>query len=884
MRKTAASRMSSRGGLVWRVLERRLGRYLPPDRITPILGDLSADYEECARRRGHLRARIWLLGEALSLVAAYRRHAPKKRGLMDKLRSDLMHAWRTMRARPTAAVGTIAVLALGIGLVSAMFALADPYVTRPLPWPDADRLVTLSVRTRATTDVPTIEGLRARTDLFASLAATGSTETVNASGPDAAITLRLQPVSRDYFDVLRTAMPPVVEWRRHADSTETPVLLTAGASRRLRASGVPGAALRLADDTGAATGRGYRVRDVLAPSFLFPSSSQIWDGFVPLPDGAALVEIDRTPAGFAVSRVALSPIARLQPGVTLEQVEAALRTAPPEDSPVMPSRGQVVMAHGVQASMTARLRPLATAALGAGVLVLLVCAANVANLLMARGAFRRRELATREALGASGLDLGRLVLVEVGLLAALGVAGGLAVADAVLRATAGLIPAQYVMLGTPEISSRVIGLACLAGVVIVGAGLLPALAAWRMSAAALVNQMSTGEPRRVRVARFAMTAVQTAVAVVLLVGAMLMARSYVNLLTQDPGYAGDLFAVGVQRRGEPGGSWRAEVDTTVDRLRRIPGVASAAAVKGTLVENIGMGFAAPAVYVDGQRVRGLIKSVGTGFFQTTGTSLLEGRLLTPADENRSAVVSDSMAKICCADGTAIGRRVSWTELSTERSVERSVEIVGVVKDVFDVALDRLPTPAAFIPFGDRDQSAVWTTYVVRVNRATPSLAAAVERDIHAVNPRVTIADGGLMRDRLMRSIQDRSFATLIVTFFGLAAIGVSAAGLVGVVGFVVARRTRELAIRMAIGAGTADVLWLVTREAATASAVGAVLGLITGGWVSRTMESFLYGVSPADPGAMALAAVALVAIVAVAAWVPARRAVRLSPSLALRVE
>lgn len=881
MRKNAASRMSTRDGLVWRVLERRLGRYLPPDRITPILGDLSADYEECARRRGHLRARIWLLGEALSLVAAYRRHAPKKRGLMDKLRSDLMHAWRTMRARPTAAVGTIAVLALGIGLVSAMFALADPYVTRPLPWPDADRLVTLSVRTRATTDVPTIEGLRARTDLFASLAAVGNSETVHVTGTDGTMTLRLLPVSRDYFEVLRTAVPPVVDWRRHAESTETPVLLTTAASRRLRASALPGATLRLADDTGAATGRGYRVRDVLPPSFLFPSGSQIWDGFAPLPDGAALVEIERTPAGFAVARVALSPIARLQPGVTLEQVEAALRTAPPEESPVMPSRGQVVMAHSVQASMTARLRPLATAALGAGVLVLLVCAANVANLLMARGAFRRRELATREALGASGLDLGRLVLVEVGLLAALGVAGGLAVADAVLRATAGLIPAQYVMLGMPEISIRVIGLACLAGAVIVGAGLLPALAAWRMNAAALINQMSTGEPRRIRVARFSMTAVQTAVAVVLLVAAMLMARSYVNLLTQDPGYAGDLFAVGVaQYQGRPAGTWRSEVDTTIERLRRIPGVTAAAAMKGTLVENIGRGFAAPAIFVDGQRVSGLVKSVGVGFFQTTGTRLIDGRLLTPADENRSAVVSESFARACCPDRSPLGRRVSWTE----RSVERSVEIVGVVKNVFDVALDRLPTPAAFVSFGDRDQDSAWTTYVLQVDRPASSLAAAVEREIHAVNPRVTIADGGLMRDRLMRSIQDRSFATLIVTFFGLAAIGVSAAGLVGVVGFVVARRTREIAIRMAIGAGKADVLWLVTREAATASGVGAILGLVTGGWVSRTMESFLYGVSPADPWAMALAAVALVAIVSLAAWVPARRAVRLSPSQALRVE
>jgi ABC-type antimicrobial peptide transport system permease subunit len=141
-----------------------------------------------------------------------------------------------------------------------------------------------------------------------------------------------------------------------------------------------------------------------------------------------------------------------------------------------------------------------------------------------------------------------------------------------------------------------------------------------------------------------------------------------------------------------------------------------------------------------------------------------------------------------------------------------------------------------------------------------------------------------MRDRLMRSIRDRSFATLIVAFFGIAAIGVSAAGLVGVVGFVVARRTREIAIRMAVGARRSDVRRLVTREAALASGAGAVVGFVAGGWLSRTMESFLFGIRPADPISMVLAAVALVAIVGGAAWVPARRAMRLSPVEALRVE
>lgn len=868
-------------GAGWRWLERRLGRHLPPDRVAPILGDLAADHARLVARRGRLGAGVWLTGEALSLVMTYRRQPPGRRGPVDRIRTDVRHAWRAMRVRPAASLGTTTVLAFGIGLVSAMFALADPYVTRPLPFVDADRLVTVSVGTRETTDAPTVEGYRVRTDLFAGVAAFGSTETVTVAGRGAAVTLRLLPVSTVYFEVLGAAIPPLPEWRRLAESGETPVLLTHDASRRLGDAGRPGATIRVTGDT-AALARGFRVGPTLPASFLFPSSSQSADGFMPLPDRAALVEVTRTPGGLTVAHVALQLLARLQPGVTIAQVEGALTTAPPGDMPIRPSRGVGVRAYGVAESMTGRLRPLGLAALGAGLLVLVVCAANVANLQLARGAYRRRELATREALGATAGDLGRLVMTEIGLLTLAGVAGGLGVTAAVLALTAGLTPPRYMPLGAPSVSLRVIGFAGLAGVVVMCAGLLPAAAAWRVRASALFNETSTAEPRRVRAARFAMTAAQTTVAVVLLVGAMLMTRSYVNLLAQDPGYVRDLYAVGVaSRQSQPPGAWRPEAEATVERLRRLPGVSAAAVMKGTLVENIGFGFAAPAVYVDGQRVRGgLVKSVGTAFFQTAGTRLHEGRLLQPADEGQAAVVSASFARACCEGRSAIGRQVTWTE----RSVDRSARIVGVVNDVFDTALDRTPTPSAFVPISDRDLSASWTTYVVRSAGADPALATAIEREIHAVNPRVAVADGGIMRDRLMRSIQDRSFATLMVTFFGAAAIGVSAAGLVGVVGFVVARRTREIAIRMAIGAGRADVRRLVTREAARASAAGAGIGLLLGAWLSRTMESFLYGIAPADPWSLVLAAGLLVLVVALAAWVPARRAIRLSPSEALRIE
>jgi ABC-type antimicrobial peptide transport system permease subunit len=216
--------------------------------------------------------------------------------------------------------------------------------------------------------------------------------------------------------------------------------------------------------------------------------------------------------------------------------------------------------------------------------------------------------------------------------------------------------------------------------------------------------------------------------------------------------------------------------------------------------------------------------------------------------------------------------------------DQPVPIVGVVKDVLYYALDNTPPPTVFVPIDDSIGDVYSVTYVLQVNGSSAALAAAIDTAVHAESPQAVIADASLMRDRLMRSIRDRSFATLIVCFFAIAAIGVSAAGIVGVVGSVVARRTREIAIRVALGADRTDVRWLVTAEAALASAIGAVAGFTVAAWLSKTLSSLLFGVSPSDPMAMALAAGLLVGFVAAAAWWPARRAVRLSPTEALRIE
>jgi predicted permease len=864
---------------LWPVVERLVGRHVLPAHLAPVLGDLLEEYEDQARRHGRLRAELWLAGESLSLAAAYRRRyarAARSRSLMDKLRLDLVHGWRAARTRPTAALATVAVLALGIGLVSAMFALADPYLLRPLPYRQPDALVRLTLRTRTAEAVPTLSAWRARRDLFDDVAADGVTSMPLVSAPAGEMALRLHAVSANFFDLLGVPVHVPSDWRPAAPPAETPVLLTADAARRLFGGAfVPmtGALLTRADgETGA-----YRVAGVLPESFLDPNgrSATSAGGYVPLADGP-IANVRTTPNGGYSYASVMSPLARLRAGVTPAIAQAALSTGDVPARGFMPTSGAVVVATPIASLLTERVRPLATGALGAGVLILIVCATNVANLLLTRGASRTREIAAREALGASGLDIVRLVFVELALLTSAGVAAGLVVAKTALAAAALVIPAQYTSLGAPTVTWRVVIAAGAAGALVMAAGLAPAWAAWRVTPLALVNPTSAIETRGLRALRFLMTAAGTAVAIVLVAGAALFGRSYVNLLAQDPGYDGDTLAVSAVYHGAPDALAPA-IEATIARLGVLPGVTHAAASPGALVDGLHAMSAGRPLLLDGRPVPGGPRQVSDDFFEATGARLVAGRLPSPADAGRAIAVSQAFAEACCNGRSPVGHTIA--------AGTGTFAIAGVVKDLYTTAFDEPPGPTVYVPLGTPGTPLFrWVNFVVRASDPSPALAALLEREIRTAAPGVAIQGSDTLRARLMQSVNDRSFATLLVVFFAVAAAGVAAAGILGVVGFVAARRTREIAIRMAIGATARDVRRLVTRDAAAAAGVGAVLGLVGAAWLSKAVTSWLYGIRPADPLSLVLAALVMTAVVVAAAWLPARRATRLAPTIALRAE
>jgi len=781
------------------------------------------------------------------------------------LRSDLLNVVRIISIRPTATVATAVVIGLGIGLVSAMFALADPFLFRPLPYLRPGELVNIRISVNPGVKpgiIPTLADWQARRDLFTDVAAYTVNQPTRLTVPNGSIALQTASVSSSFFPTLGLTLTVPSEWDHVTGVSDTPLVVTSAAPPKIRddEQGFDRALPRQEGGTMWIAGR-------VPSSFVFPGTGNVTaiGGLIPLAN-QPLVEVQEF-AGRVTSSRTLSVLARLRPGITPPTVAAALSSQAADGS------GILVAAESLALQMTQRLRSFAFGALAAGALILIVCAANVGNLLVARVVFRTREFATRQALGASAWDVSRLIFIEVGLLAIAGVVLGLTLTAWTLATCDVLLPREFAALGEPSLTNRVIGFACLAGGAVMTAGLLPAWVAWRATPVALFTQMARADTKSVRALRFSLATIQSAVAVILLVGATLLGRSYVNLLQQDPGFTSNSFVVSVSYPSNVvGAPLQAHIDNTMQQFHRLPGVRVAAASIGSMIDDLRVGG---LVRFNGTPAVVARKAITLSYFDAVGSRLIAGRSFTERDGPSTAcIVNESFARNYNAGVSPVGRAVAVGE--------RLVEIVGVVRDTYDIALDERPTPMMFVRLQNPSVSVPITYVLSGMTETLPS--ATIERTVAAVHSEAIVVDGSTVRERLMRSVRDRSFATLMLGLFSLAAIGVSVAGLMGIVMYTVARRTREIAIRVAIGAGTPAIRYLVVRDALVAAASGAVLGLTASVWLSRALDSLLYGIRPADPLSIAIAATTVIGIVGVAAWLPARHAVRLSPTAALWID
>ncbi|HSM61131.1 MAG TPA: ADOP family duplicated permease [Longimicrobiales bacterium] len=533
-------------------------------------------------------------------------------------------------------------------------------------------------------------------------------------------------------------------------------------------------------------------------------------------------------------------------------------------------------------------RPVLLAFLGAAGLLLLIVCANVANLLLARGLGRRRDMAVRAALGADRSRLVGGMLGESLLLTAGATALALGLAGASTRLLLALAPPEIPRLDEVALDTRVLAFA--AGLCVAATALFAVLPALRVTAMDLGTTLKDGarggEGRGAMRLRSGLVIAELALSVVLLSSAGLLTRSFARYLAWDPGFDRDhLLSVSAfanyskyASRAELFAMWR-EAEQAVAAVPGVEAVATASA--GPL---FGGGDGATPFLAEGSAEGGALPSaawfdVGPAFFATLGVPVLAGRELTEADGldvGRVAVVNEAFARAAWRDGEAVGRTVRLPEL------DLLVEVVGVVADVTPLTPGEAAAPQIY--WSNRQLGRPATFFVVRASGDPASLSGAVTEAVLRVDPDLSLGSTRTLASQERRALVRPRFQLLVLAAFALAALALSAVGVYAVVAYAVARRVREMGIRMALGAGASDVVTLVLRSSLGLTALGIGVGLMAAGLVGRALRGMVPGVSPTDPLALGGAAAVLLVAAAVAALVPARRATRADPRRAMRAE
>jgi putative ABC transport system permease protein len=588
-------------------------------------------------------------------------------------------------------------------------------------------------------------------------------------------------------------------------------------------------------------------------------------------------------------------IARLRDGVTLEQAAAEMRglmdglarEAPQRDS------GWSATLVPVHEQMVDAIRPAIRIVIGAAALLLLLACVNVSNLMLVRGSVRAPELGVRAALGAGRGRIARLLLGESLLLGVLGGALGLGLAalfhDALIRFVAEHLPVPRLDRAALDLQAVLFAfaLSLLCGVL---CGFVPAMVASRDVNDALRQGGRHGASRGARRWLSRLVMAEVAIAMVLLSCAGLLIRSFVRLQAIDPGFRAE--GVLTARVQVPDDSYpdaehsSAFYTAALERIAAVPGVRDAAAVSYLPLSGPGIGTsfhrADAPLPQPGQAPTGEVRPVTPGWFRTMGIPRISGRDFTAADAPGSApvaIVSETLVRREFAGQDPIGRRLH-VSVATAEGVE--AEIVGVVGDIRIASLDGEIRPAIYLP---HTQLAVGVmTFVTRSDRDPHTLVPEVTAAVHAVDPSLPLAEVRSMREVVDRTLaRPRVIATLLAAFSG-AALLLAAVGVYGVMAYSVSRRTREIGVRMAVGATPAAVLWLVLRDGSLLVGGGIAAGLVLTAAVTRLLREFLYDVGAFDPATFATTALLLAAIGMLASLLPARRGTRIDPTEALRVD
>jgi putative ABC transport system permease protein len=800
--------------------------------------------------------------------------------MLGTLWQDVRYGLRMLAKKPGFTAVAIITLSLGIGANTAIFSVINAVLLRPLPYPEPERLVTM----RSNQSLPDLLDVQVQSQSFEGVGGiviqaldfTGGSEPVQT---DAGL------VNADLFKVLGARL---VAGRTIAPEEDRPggerVVVLGHAFWQRHFGGradVIGKTIPL-------SGNNYTVIGVAADDFVLPREKP--ELFVSL-RVANLLAAEHRGVHF------LRTYWRLKPNVTLAQAQSEMEAIDRRLAQQYPAEDkerhtQLVRLHE---RVVGETRPSLLILFGAVGLVLLIACANFANLLLARAASRQQEIVIRAALGARRMRLIRQMLTESVLLALLGGAVGLMFALWSIDLLVALKPENLPRLSGIGIDWRVLlftlAVSILTGIIF---GLVPAVNASRLDVNEALKEggrSSTAGAARQRFSQLLVVS-EMALALILLVGAGLLIRGFWRLRAVEPGFKTDNLLT--MRLELPEARYREIPKQTqyrrqvLDALNSLPGAQAAMVSEIPLADDAlfhNFVIEGRAPIAPGDEPELYSRSVGGDYFRTMGIPLVQGRDFTAQDREDAplvGVINSSMARQYFLNENPLGARIRWARQEGE---PKWITIIGVVGDVRHFGLDQPEEPAIYTPYAQSmNVWKRWMYVVVRSRVESASLASSVKNQIWAVDNQIPVTKIRTMTEVMAESVAKRRFNMLLLAVFASVALVLAAVGIYGVISYSVTHRTHEIGIRIALGAAERDVLKLILGQGLLLAVMGAGIGVAGAFALTRLMSSLLFGVSATDPATFTAVALLLIAVALVATYIPARRAMKVDPMVALRYE
>jgi putative ABC transport system permease protein len=810
----------------------------------------------------------------------------KEANAMNSLAQDLRYSGRMLRKNPGFTAIAVLTLALGIGANTALFGVIDAVLLRPLPYPSSNRLAALGENKPCCRFSPLSAGnfldYQARVKSFENLTAFVSRSFTLAEGATP-VMLRGQVVSVNFFDTLGVSSALGRTFNRALDLAGGPraAVLSYGAWRTRFAGDAAaiGRALIL-------SGEPFTVVGVMPASFQAPQAAEIWVS--PRYSAPEWASDARPEAMRDYGRNYLIALGRLRRGISVDQANAELRVVSRQLEQEHPQANakKIAVAVALLDWSVGNIRPALWTMLGAVALTLLIACANLANLLLARGTVRQRELAIRASIGASRMRLIRQLVTETVVLSLLG--GGVGILLALWGGRLarlvqpGSLPRASEIQAYPEVFVFALSLALITGLL---TGIAPAL---RLAGTDLTQLLKTsgrgGSSSGGRRVRQALVAAEVCLSLALLVGAGLLGRSFSQLLHVDPGFdpGGVLAADLVLPKAKYDRKVKMDAFWTELRTRaaELPGVSEVGLID-SLPFNSG-GASGDILFADrpkprpGEIVTAEMRTVSAGYFETLRIPLKRGRTFSNSDDGRQPVViiNENMARYAWPHQDAIGQRISWGE------GEPWMTVVGVVGNVHQYALNRASGLETYAPFQQYPLPVM--TLAVRAQRDPGALAGPLREIVRSLDSVQPVANISLLSELVASSYAQRRFQMLLLGSLAALALLLAGIGIYGVVSYAVQQRTAEIGLRLALGAGGWNLLGLVLGGVLRMALLGACGGVVLSLLLGRVMRSLLFGVSSTDPLVYVGASAALIGLSLAAGYVPARRVMRIDPVIALR--